>query len=62
MFETLRSAFKVKDIRNRIFFTFFMLVVIRIGSELPAPGVDGEVFRQWWESQANDGNHGRLFR
>lgn len=55
MFETLRSAFKVKDIRNRIFFTFFMLVVIRIGSELPAPGVDGEVFRQWWESQANDG-------
>ncbi len=55
MFETLRSAFKVKDIRNRILFTFFMLVVIRIGSELPAPGVDGEVFRQWWESQSNDG-------
>ena len=44
MLETLRNAFKIKDIRNRILFTFFMLVVIRIGSELPAPGVNGEVF------------------
>lgn len=55
MFETLRNAFKVKEIRNRILFTFFMLVVIRIGSELPAPGVDGEVFKQWFQSQASDG-------
>lgn len=32
-----------------------MLIVIRIGSELPAPGVDGEVFKQWWASQSTDG-------
>ena len=43
MFKTLRNAFKVKDIRDRILFTFLMLIIIRIGSELPAPGVDGEV-------------------
>ena len=55
MFETLRNAFKVKDIRNRILFTFFMLVVIRIGSELPAPGVIGDVFKEWFTSQAADG-------
>lgn len=55
MFETLRNAFKVKDIRNRILFTFFMLVVIRIGSELPAPGVNGDVFKEWFTSQAADG-------
>ena len=48
MFKTLRNAFKVKDIRDRILFTFLMLIIIRIGSELPAPGVDGEVFKQWW--------------
>ena len=46
MFKTLRNAFKVKDIRDRILFTFLMLIIIRIGSELPAPGVDGEVFKQ----------------
>ena len=40
MLETLRNAFKIKDIRKRIIFTFLMLVVIRIGSQLPIPGVD----------------------
>ena len=40
MFKTLRNAFKVKDIRDRILFTFLMLIIIRIGSELPAPGLN----------------------
>ena len=44
MLETLRNAFKIKDIRKRIIFTFLMLVVIRIGSQLPIPVVDREVF------------------
>ena len=52
MLETLRNAFKVKDIRDRIIFTFLMLIIIRIGSQLPVPGVNGEVFRSWFESQA----------
>lgn len=54
MFDTVRNAFKVKDIRNRILFTFLMLVVIRIGSQLPIPGVDREVFSSWFASQGND--------
>ena len=52
MLETLRNAFKVKDIRDRILFTFLMLIVIRIGSQLPVPGVNGDVFKSWFESQA----------
>ena len=52
MLETLRNAFKVKDIRQRIIFTFLMIIVIRIGSQLPVPGVNGDVFRSWFESQA----------
>ena len=52
MLQTLRNAFKVKDIRDRIIFTFLMLIVIRIGSQLPVPGVNGEVFRNWFSSQA----------
>jgi preprotein translocase subunit SecY len=55
MLEKLRNAFKIKDIRDRIFFTFLMLVVIRIGSELPVPGVNGSVFREWYENQTADG-------
>ncbi|MCR4716771.1 MAG: preprotein translocase subunit SecY [Lachnospiraceae bacterium] len=45
MIETLRNAFKIKDLRKRILFTFLMLVVVRIGSQLPIPGVDPDVFK-----------------
>ncbi len=55
MLETLRNAFKIKDIRNRIVFTFLMLIVIRIGSQLPVPGVNGQAFAQWFASQTQDG-------
>lgn len=53
MFTTLKNAFKIKEIRDKILFTFGMLIVIRIGSQLPVPGVNGEVFRQWFSDQAN---------
>jgi len=54
MFKTLRNAFKIKDIRDRIIYTFLLMVVIRIGSQLPIPGVDRNVFVNWFESQGND--------
>jgi len=44
MFQTLRDAFKIKDLRRRIGFTFFMLIVVRLGSLLPTPGVNGSAF------------------
>ncbi len=40
MFKTLQNAFKVKEIRNKVFYTFLMLVVIRLGSQIPVPGMD----------------------
>ncbi|MDD6306605.1 MAG: preprotein translocase subunit SecY [Clostridiales bacterium] len=55
MLETLRNAFKIKDIRKRIIFTFLMLIVIRIGSQLPIPGVKSEVFASWFANQTADG-------
>ena len=54
MFETVKNAFKIKDIRHRIIFTFFMLIVIRIGSQLHIPGVDQNVFAQWFSNQNSD--------
>lgn len=54
MFETLRGAFKIKELREKLFFTFLMLIVIRLGSQLPLPGVDGEAFRYWFSLTAGD--------
>ena len=51
MLTTLKNAFKIKEIRNKILFTFGMLVVIRIGSQLPVPGVNTEYFAAWFAAQ-----------
>ncbi|MGN1179668.1 MAG: preprotein translocase subunit SecY [Suilimivivens sp.] len=54
MFETLKNAFKIKEIRSKILFTFAMLVVIRLGSQLPVPGVDRNYFSNWFAQQTGD--------
>lgn len=54
MLETLRNAFRLKDVRRRIYYVLLMLVVVRIGSQLPIPGVDSNYFKQWFESQSGD--------
>ena len=51
MLTTLKNAFKIKEIRQKILFTLGMLVVIRIGSQLPVPGVDTKFFSQWFAQQ-----------
>jgi len=49
MLTTLKNAFKIKELRTRVLFVLAMLVVIRIGSQLPAPGINGEIFKNWFE-------------
>lgn len=53
MLTTLKNAFKIKDLRNKILFTFAMLVVIRIGSQLPVPGMDSSYFKSWFAAQSD---------
>ena len=51
MFDTVKKAFQIKEIRAKIFFTFLMLVVIRFASQLPVPGVDRDYFSRWFAAQ-----------
>ena len=44
MFKTIRNAFKVKELRGKILYTFMMLVVIRFGCQLPIPGIETSFF------------------
>jgi len=44
MLDTLRNAWKIKDLRKKILFTIAMLVVYRLGSFVPNPGVDTSIF------------------
>lgn len=54
MLETLRNALKIKDLRKKIFYTLMMLVVIRLGSQLPVPGVDRTFFANWFANQTSE--------
>ena len=54
MLTTLKNAFKIKELRRKIFFTMAMLVVIRLGSQLPVPGVDREAFAAWFAARTGD--------
>ena len=46
MLETLRNAFKIADLRRKLLFTIFMLLVFRFGSHIPVPGIDSKVFEE----------------
>ncbi len=45
MFETLRNAWRVKEIRMKILYTIMILLVFRIGSFLPVPFIDIEALK-----------------
>lgn len=54
MFKTLVNAFKIKDVRHRILYVLLMLCVIRLGSQMPVPGVNTEYFSAYFANSTND--------
>ena len=54
MFETLRNALKVKDIRIRLRFTLFIIVITRLGCQLPVPGIDSAQISKYLDTLLGD--------
>ncbi len=46
MLKTIAQAWKIPDIRKKIVFTLLMLLIFRIGSNIPVPGIDRDVLNQ----------------
>ncbi len=46
MLDTLQSAWKAKDLRNKIVFTLLMFLVFRFGAHIPVPGIDTAAFKE----------------
>jgi len=53
LFKTLFNAWKVKDLRKKILWTFFLLVIFRFGAFITAPGVDGQFVSQIMAQNSN---------
>ena len=54
MLGSLRNMFRVPDLRNKILFTLFVIVVYRFGSHVPVPGIDFTAVQEL-EDQAKSG-------
>ncbi len=55
MLQTLINAFKVKEIRRKVYMMLLLLLIFRIGCFVPVPGLDREVFGDLFEGEsAND--------
>jgi len=40
VFSSLKNLFKVPDLRNKLLFTLMVIVIYRVGSQIPVPGID----------------------
>ena len=45
MFQTLKNAWKVTELRNKILFTLLIIALYRLGSNIPVPFVDSDMMR-----------------
>jgi preprotein translocase subunit SecY len=48
------DIFKVKDVRHRMLYVLLCLIIIRLGSQIPVPGVNRNYFSEWFASQTGD--------
>ena len=46
MFQTLKNAWKVADIRSKLLFTLLIVILYRLGANIPVPYVDSHVFEE----------------
>lgn len=46
MFETFKNAWRIDDLRKKIIYTLLMLLVYRVGSFIPVPGIDSSYIRR----------------
>lgn len=51
MLTTLKNAWKIPDLRKKMLFTFFMLVIYRLGSAIPIPGINDAALAELFKAQ-----------
>ena len=50
MIDGIQNVFRIPDLKKRIFYTFGLLAVYRIGTFIPTPGIDGQALTQYFAS------------
>ena len=55
MLTTIQNALKTKEIRMKLLFVLVALVIVRIGCNIPVPGVDASVMQELFNSNKSLG-------
>lgn len=56
MIETFRNAWKDPDLRRKILFTFFIIIIYRIGGTIPVPYLDAAALDAWFQNSKASGD------
>ena len=52
MIQTIRNAWKVQELRNKLLFTAFALLIFRLGCAIPVPFINGELLSEYMAAQS----------
>ena len=52
MLQTLRNAWKVQELRNKLLFTAFALLIFRVGCSIPVPFIDTKTLAEYMSAQS----------
>ncbi|MFV0417061.1 MAG: preprotein translocase subunit SecY [Chthoniobacterales bacterium] len=58
MVSAFTDIFKIPELRQRVLFTLAMIVIVRVGAAITAPGVNSEVLQAWFLDAADAGRGG----
>ncbi len=53
MISAFRNTWKIPELRDRIIFTLFIIIIVRLGVHITLPGVDATVIKEWLDSIRN---------
>ena len=54
MFQTLKNAWKIPELKNKLLFTLLIIVLYRLGSAIPLPWVNSDTLQSWLSSQGGN--------
>ena len=56
MFKTIRNAWALPDLRKKLLFTLFIIIIFRIGSVIPVPFLNPDALRGLMDTVAGSGS------
>ena len=56
MFQTLKNAWAMPELRKKILYTLFIILIFRFGSCIPVPFIDTQMLAQYFEQASTNGS------